>query len=212
MLNFLGWPTRLPYQIDWEAWATLITGLAAVAAAYAIGRQQVGIAKRQTDIADRQSSIFERQATIQDWQSRIEASKHRAELFDRRIAVVEAMSAAVDQCQDVNSDGTAIRSLSPMLYRSYHLFSDEVGSALLLFGQKMYMQWMNGTVLKIALDKNSKIVLNRHEFEDFVAQGREIYSEYSKILGMVAPFLKIEEAALSEIARVGAPGSLGHSL
>lgn len=54
--------------LSWEAFATLLTGLVAIAAAYLVGL--------------RQAKILERQAEI-------EAIKVRVELFDRRMKIVE---------------------------------------------------------------------------------------------------------------------------
>jgi nucleoside permease NupC len=50
----------------WEVFATLATGLAAVAAALVIGLRQMGIAKDQVAIADRQSRILANQAHLEE--------------------------------------------------------------------------------------------------------------------------------------------------
>lgn len=66
----MGWELAPP---SWEAVATLITGIAAVAAAVYVGR-------RQTEIADRQ-------VEIQSKLVKIEALKIRAQLYEERRAV-----------------------------------------------------------------------------------------------------------------------------
>lgn len=68
----MGWELAPP---SWEAVATLITGIAAVAAAVYVGR-------RQTEIADRQ-------VEIQSKLVKIEALKIRAQLYEERRAVEE---------------------------------------------------------------------------------------------------------------------------
>ena len=51
-------PMNLDY-LSWEAFATLITGIAAVVAAYRVGRRQVEISARQADIQERLAGIEE---------------------------------------------------------------------------------------------------------------------------------------------------------
>jgi hypothetical protein len=61
---------------SWEAFSTLVTGLAAVLAAWSIGKRQVGIAEKQADILKRQVLLDE--------------FKLRTDLFERRFAVYDA--------------------------------------------------------------------------------------------------------------------------
>lgn len=61
---------------SWEAFATLLTGMVAVFAAWSVGRRQVAIAKQQTEILSRQTEI--QHLTL------------RHELFDRRYEVYES--------------------------------------------------------------------------------------------------------------------------
>jgi hypothetical protein len=68
---------------SWEAFSTLVTGLAAVAAATFVGRRQTGIAAKQTTILDRQVAL--------------EELKLRSELFDRRFAIYEATHAFISE-------------------------------------------------------------------------------------------------------------------
>jgi hypothetical protein len=63
-------------EFSWEAFATLATGLAAVVAAFIVGRSQVAISRRQTEILERQVGL--------------DALKLRSELFERRMVVYEA--------------------------------------------------------------------------------------------------------------------------
>ena len=55
-------------SFSWEAFATLVTGLAAVVAAFVLGRTQIAIQKKQTDI---------------------QAQSLRSDLFDRRYDVFD---------------------------------------------------------------------------------------------------------------------------
>lgn len=76
---------KLAY-LTWEAFATLVTGVAAVCAAYLIGRAQVGIASRQTEILTEQAAIQKRLADLEEL-------KLRQALFDDRFDVYEATRA-----------------------------------------------------------------------------------------------------------------------
>jgi hypothetical protein len=53
---------------SWEAFATLVTGLAAVAAAFCIGRKQIEITKQQVDIQELavRSELFDRRYDVFD--------------------------------------------------------------------------------------------------------------------------------------------------
>jgi hypothetical protein len=77
------------YDIDWQAWATLATGILAVGAAIFVGLRQMKISSRQNDILDRQALISHRQTEILDRQAGIEEAKLKAELFDRRLQTFE---------------------------------------------------------------------------------------------------------------------------
>ena len=66
---------------DWQAIATLVTGLSAVGAALCVGARQTKILRRQSAIASRLAEI--------------ERAKIRFELFDRRFQFVMAFDAFV---------------------------------------------------------------------------------------------------------------------
>ena len=53
-------------SFTWEAFATLVTGLAAVVAAFVLGRTQIAIQKKQTDIQEQtlQADLFERRYKV----------------------------------------------------------------------------------------------------------------------------------------------------
>lgn len=68
--------------ISWEAAATLITGLAAVGAAGAVGW-------RQTEIMNEQAKIQRDQLLIEDAMRKLEGLKIKTDLFDRRMAVYQ---------------------------------------------------------------------------------------------------------------------------
>ena len=71
------------HAFTWEAFATLVTGLAAVIGAVWIGLRQVAITRRQTKIADRQTSILAYQAEIADLAVRSDLFERRFEVYDR---------------------------------------------------------------------------------------------------------------------------------
>lgn len=71
------------YSFTWEAFATLITGLAAVAGATFVGLRQINISESQVKIADKQSLILKKQVDLDEL-------KFRADLFEKRFAVYEA--------------------------------------------------------------------------------------------------------------------------
>jgi hypothetical protein len=99
-------------RFTWEAFATLVTGGAAVGAAWWVGRRQVGIADRQTRILDRQAGF--------------EEMKLRTELFERRHAVYEAtrqflaaiMTTADEPKQPVQHDFLVAMDQARFLYRA----------------------------------------------------------------------------------------------
>lgn len=76
----------MPWELappSWEALATLITGAAAVYAAFRVGRRQTAIAHRQADIqAD--------QARVQSQIAEVERIRLRMEMFSRRHEVYAA--------------------------------------------------------------------------------------------------------------------------
>ena len=73
----------LAWVIDWQAWATLAAGAAAVTGAYFLWRRQEAILLAQTAIQNRQAGM---QAAL----VRTEEMKLREALFDRRFEVYDA--------------------------------------------------------------------------------------------------------------------------
>lgn len=98
----------------WEAFATLVTGLAAVCGATAIGfrqiRTQTEIANGQADIARRQSDIMGRQTEIMGFQAEVERATLRASIFDRRLLVHKSISDFIRVIFQCRFDDSAIFS------------------------------------------------------------------------------------------------------
>jgi len=105
--------------LNWEAFATLATGFAAVAAAFTVGRKQVAIAEQQKEILSRQVALDE--------------LKLRSELFERRFAVYEATRSFLSEIM-VNGDKVRSECESQFLIaldQSTFLFHAEVRQTLL---------------------------------------------------------------------------------
>ncbi len=102
----------------WEAFATLVTGLAAVGAALVVGLRQLGIADRQREILERQVGFDE--------------MKLRADLFDRRFRVYEATLRLVVQVvqRADKADSEIERDFAVALDQSRLLFKPAVHAAL----------------------------------------------------------------------------------
>jgi hypothetical protein len=98
----------------WEAFATLASGLAAVAAAFTVGRRQVAIADRQSKILDRQVALDE--MTL------------RSELFDRRFAIYERTRALLSAVlvHDAPAEDPVVRAFQVALNQSTFLFRPSV--------------------------------------------------------------------------------------
>lgn len=99
---------------SWEAFATLATGLAAVVAAYLIGRRQSAILVRQTDL----------QAQIAREAQAIERLKIKTDLFTHRMTVYEDvrvwLAGLVMSGNQVDND--AQRAMLAAIDRSQFLF------------------------------------------------------------------------------------------
>jgi len=100
----------------WEAFATLATGLAAVIAAFVVGLRQAAISQRQALILDRQVALAE--------------TALRGELYDRRIAIYDAVAESIERFLDDIREGRPLDSdgsnLGPVAMRSRLLFHHEV--------------------------------------------------------------------------------------
>lgn len=104
-------------SFTWQAFATLITGFAAVGGATFVGVRQHGLAKEQARIADRQ-------ATTATTAAHVAKLKLRADLFEKRmevyLAVQEYLRAALSTNQDKIWDATP--NLNRQLIRAQFLF------------------------------------------------------------------------------------------
>ena len=99
-----------PLSIPWEAWATIVSGLAAVLAALAVGLVQQGIARQL---------------------AQLEAMKFREILFDRRFEFVTGITEFIGRMQTdktINEREFAPFKLS--VRRAEYLFSDQITKAL----------------------------------------------------------------------------------
>lgn len=71
-----GFPPIYWAEFTWDAFSTLFTGLAAVAAAYYLGKKQIQISAEQIKLSQKQIALS--------------SETLKAELFDRRMEVYEA--------------------------------------------------------------------------------------------------------------------------
>jgi hypothetical protein len=105
-------------DFTWEAFATLVTGLSAVAAATFVGLRQVGIASRQSQILDRQVALADLGL--------------REKLFERRFAIYEATKIyllhIVQHADEPNADTK--RAFQVALNEAEFLFSADVHARL----------------------------------------------------------------------------------
>lgn len=97
---------------SWEAFATLVTGVAAVVGATIVGLRQVGIQKRQADIQEKQVEI-----------ARLEVA---ASLFDRRMEVYSSVAMVAGSIMSGTDPTVAMRiDMLKAMDRSYFLFKEE---------------------------------------------------------------------------------------
>ena len=88
--------------IPWEAIATLVTGMAAVAGAVIVATKQIGVQTRQNQILERQI--------------RLEEARLNGELYERRSALYSATDAAIAQALGKEDADTRIAA-----YRTFAL-------------------------------------------------------------------------------------------
>ncbi len=103
---------------SWEAFATLATGLTAVAAAWWVGQKQTAISRRQTEILARQVDL--------------DNSRLRSELFDKRFEVYQDIEGVISEVarQGGPPDWEHQRRYLAAMHRSKFLFRAEVVDAL----------------------------------------------------------------------------------
>lgn len=120
--------------MSWEAFATLVTGLAAVAAAAYVGLRQAKIQQRQVEIQEAQTAIQDRQAAILESQLGVENLRIRHDLFDERMRVYEAFRVWLSDILvsgKVPPPGSALElGMADALDRSRFLFGPDVYPAL----------------------------------------------------------------------------------
>jgi hypothetical protein len=127
MLGLVDWTA-----IDWDALATLLTGVLAVGGAVYVGRKQVGISERQVGISERQVRISEKQTDILARQADVAEMSLREAIFDRRIAVYDATRKLI---RSIVSEGKPpsikiLEEFTEGLLDAQFLFSPPVQSAL----------------------------------------------------------------------------------
>ena len=144
----------------WEAFATLATGLAAVAGAVWVGSRQMNIAYAQTRISLKQTAILDRQ-------NRLEESKLRAELFDRRMLVYEATADFLINLRDIRGQSAGVaerlQTFSQKMRESEFLFAPKVHRGLVEI-------WEAGNQLRADRETLALTVLSLKEGEDWAAQ------------------------------------------
>jgi len=120
-------------QFDWQSFATLTTGLAAVLGAVIVGWKQVGIADRQANISEHQSGILGRQVDLEE-------TKLRAELFQRRLETFEITADFILHIMELpqtDEADTRTKSFCSKMRESQFLFSNpEVYPTLVSFWEK----------------------------------------------------------------------------
>lgn len=112
IISLLGWPTWLPWRIDWGAWATFAVGIVAVVGAVKVGR-------RQGDIADRQNRILENQIEV-------EAAKLRADLYDRRAEMLRQVIEHMANVMSEKHNPEAAQAFYSVLSSSPFIFGKDV--------------------------------------------------------------------------------------
>jgi hypothetical protein len=118
--------------MDWQAFATLFTGVIAVGGATIIGVKQTTIARRQVEIAERQTAIAEAQAASAESQSLTAKMAQRADVFDLRFGVYSEIEKFIGTSLSGDFDQlTALdRSLKEALQRAQFLFPQSVRDEL----------------------------------------------------------------------------------
>jgi len=191
--------------LSWEAFATLLTGVLAVGAAYWIGQRQTGIASTQTSIQKEQAEIQREQAEIQREQLALQAQlaelekfKFRQIMFDARYEVYQAsrtwLVATIQngippaKTPDLAPEVRAVEleqanKFTAAIDRSRFLFRPEVR-------EELWKMWKAGNEIvfrKRAMERNlvSQAELEKHadgEHEAF-AYLVEILEDLSKVFG-----------------------------
>lgn len=133
------------YIIDWQAWATLATGILAVSGAVAVGIKQNKITKRLADSADRQISILSRQVALEELTLRNEVFERRFKIYDataeylRQILqradapdaeVMQAFVLAVRECEFL-FDPSVTRRMNALWAQSNRFFAQKRESKFL---------------------------------------------------------------------------------
>lgn len=162
MLDYLFRPETLPFEIIWEAWATLGVGIAAVIGAFKIGIKQAKIAEKQTKILQSQVD-----------QDRLQL---RADLYDRRVAIYSAIKDYAFRASTGNAVPMDVqRPFYEALNASRFLFGPElqawiqelheVAIALQVFHQRAY-----GNVANATDEMFDRIALKQDELNRLLAQ------------------------------------------
>ncbi len=109
----------------WQAFATLVTGFAAVGGATFVGLRQHGLVRRQAEIADRQAQTAETAALTAKL-------KLRADLFDKRMEIYHALKKYLKAAlsSDLQKIWEATDELSAQLERATFLFSQGITKQL----------------------------------------------------------------------------------
>lgn len=110
---------------SWEAFATLATGAAAVAAATFVGLRQLGIAREQMAITERQSRILERQVGLDELNLRVDLFEQRFAVYERARKFLGAIMAHADR-----PDAEIQRGYVVALDEARFLFRPEVHAQL----------------------------------------------------------------------------------
>jgi hypothetical protein len=84
----------------WEAFAALVTGLAAVVAAVIVGLRQAGIQLAQARISSKQTDILDKQVQLEELKLRNELFDRRFEIYQKTQAYLVALS-SIDKRSDI---------------------------------------------------------------------------------------------------------------
>ena len=127
-------------QFSWEAFSTLVAGLAAVVGATMVGVRQARISARQTDILAQQTELSE--------------LTYRAELFERRLGVYDAVSDFL---------GSILRHAHPPNHELERLFLRAERDARFLFAESVHTDlqeiWKRASAYRVLHS------VSRHTFE-----------------------------------------------
>lgn len=150
--------------LTWDAVATLVTGLAAVIGAVAVGWRQVGISQEQTAIAARQAEILGEQV-------KLEKLGFHESMFDRRMEVYEAVAAFVVYIVQhaAAPSQTVERAYLNAMGRARFLFRPEVNESL----SELWKQACSYQALKAVMD---------HKFATEGTYGEGAPQQESKLL------------------------------